>query len=129
MPKLIQDLFAIERKAKVLREDPDASFGAVEHLALRHEESVSLIEKIRECTESSSVEVLPRSAVGKAVGYMRNQWAPLNRFLKDPELTLDNNAAELLACEVPRRRRRAPQFLLDNHIRIGRHGRPLVACG
>ena len=25
---------------------------------------------------------------------MRNQWAPLTRFLEDPELTLDNNAAE-----------------------------------
>ena len=73
MLKLIQNLFAIERKAKVLREDPDASFGGVEHLALRREESAPLIEKIRECTESWSVGVLPRSAVGKAVGYMRNQ--------------------------------------------------------
>lgn len=94
MLKLIQNLFAIERKAKVLREDPDASFGGVEHLALRREESAPLIEQIRECTESWSVEVLPRSAVGKAVGYMRNQWAPLTRFLEDPQLTLDNNAAE-----------------------------------
>ncbi len=94
MLKLIQDLFAIERKAKVLRKDPDASFGDVEHPALPNEESVPLIEKIRECTEAWSVEVLPRSAVGKAVGYMRNQWIPLMRFLKDPERTLDNNAAE-----------------------------------
>ncbi len=94
MLKLIQDLFAIERKAKALRDDADASFGDVEHLALRREESTPLIEKIQECTEAWSVEVLPRSAVGEAVTYMRNQWAPLTQFLKDPELTLDNNAAE-----------------------------------
>lgn len=100
MLKLIQDLFAIERRAKELREDADergdgnGRFGDVEHLSLRHEESAPLIEQIRACTEAWSVEVLPRSAVGEAVTYMRNQWAPLTRFLEDPQLALDNNAAE-----------------------------------
>ncbi len=94
MLKLIQKLFAIERKAKMLREDPETDFGDVEHLALRKEESAPLIEKIRECTEVWSVEVLPRGAVGAAVTYMRNQWSTLTRFLEDPQLELDNNAAE-----------------------------------
>ena len=94
MLKLIQDLFAIERKAKELREDPQSGFGDVEHLALRREESAPLVDKIEECTEAWSVEVLPRSAVGEAVAYMRNQWQPLTQFLKDPQLQLDNNAAE-----------------------------------
>jgi transposase len=94
MLELIQHLFAIERTAKKLREDPKASLGDAEHLALRHEESTPLIERIEAYTKAWSDEVLPRSAVGEAVSYMRNQWKPLTRFLVDPQLQLDNNAAE-----------------------------------
>ena len=53
-----------------------------------------MIEEIRACVDAWSDEVLPRSAVGKAVGYMRNQWQPLTRFLDDPAIALDNNASE-----------------------------------
>ena len=94
MLKLIQALFVIEQKAKALRADPEAQFGDIEHLALRQEASVPLIDKIKECTEDWSLEVLPRGSVGKAVTYMRNQWKPLTRFLEDPQLQLDNNASE-----------------------------------
>ncbi len=94
MMKLIQALFVIEQKAKALRADPNASFGDAEHLALRQQASAPLVDKIKTCTEDWSLEVLPRSAVGKAVTYMRNQWSTLNRFLEDPEVQLDNNAAE-----------------------------------
>lgn len=94
MLKLIQALFVIEQKAKALRADPEARFGDVEHLALRQESSVPLLDKIKQCTEDWSLEVLPRSSVGQAVTYMRNQWKPLTRFLEDPQLQLDNNASE-----------------------------------
>jgi transposase len=94
MLKLIQALFVVEQKAKALRADPEARFGDVEHLALRQEESKPLLDKIKVCTEDWSLEVLPRSSVGKAVTYMRNQWKPLTRFLEDPQLQLDNNASE-----------------------------------
>ncbi len=94
MLKLIQALFVIEQKAKALRADPAIQFGDVEHLSLRQEESQPLLDKIEECTNAWSLEVLPRSSVGKAVGYMRNQWKTLTRFMGNPELQLDNNAAE-----------------------------------
>jgi transposase len=94
MLKLIQALFVVEQKAKVLRVDPEAYFGDVEHLALRQKVSAPLLDKIKECTEDWSLEVLPRGSVGKAVTYMRNQWKPLTRFLEDPQLQLDNNASE-----------------------------------
>ncbi len=94
MLNLIQALFVIEQKAKALRADPAVPFGDGEHLALRQEESQSLLDEIEECTKAWSLEVLPRSSVGKAVTYMRNQWNPLTRFMEDPELQLDNNAAE-----------------------------------
>ena len=109
MLKLIQDLFKVERKATEAIEkstdpgvDQGASgttapvkhFGADEHLALRKAESKPLIDKIRTCAEAWSLEVLPKSSVGKAVSYMLNQWKPLNAFLEDSSLPLDNNASE-----------------------------------
>ncbi|NOX57814.1 MAG: IS66 family transposase [Planctomycetes bacterium] len=79
---------------KASASDPVRSFGDAEHLTLRGEESVPLIEKIRECANAWSVEVLPRSSVGRAVSYMLNQWQPLSAFLENPSLPLDNNASE-----------------------------------
>jgi len=38
--------------------------------------------------------VVPKSALGKAVGYCLNQWEKLVRFLDDGRLEIDNNRAE-----------------------------------
>lgn len=38
--------------------------------------------------------VLPQSALGKAVMYCLNQWAPLTNFLLDGRLEIDNNRSE-----------------------------------
>jgi len=37
---------------------------------------------------------LPRSDFGKAVRYMLERWEGLTRFVSDPRIPLDNNAAE-----------------------------------
>ena len=37
---------------------------------------------------------MPKSALGDAVGYVRNQWAALNRFIDNGRLAIDNNPAE-----------------------------------
>ncbi|MGC8863133.1 MAG: IS66 family transposase, partial [Armatimonadota bacterium] len=42
----------------------------------------------------ASSKVLPKSALGEAVGYCRNQWPKLVVFLEDGRLELDNNRAE-----------------------------------
>ncbi|XXY95652.1 transposase [Sorangium sp. So ce296] len=39
--------------------------------------------------------VLPRSPIAGAIGYARNQWTALTRFLEDGRLRLDNNRSEL----------------------------------
>jgi transposase len=38
--------------------------------------------------------LLPKSALGKAIGYQRNNWDALKRFLSDGRLPIDNNDAE-----------------------------------
>ncbi len=37
---------------------------------------------------------LPRSALGKAIGYTSGLWPGLVRFLGDPKIPLDTNRAE-----------------------------------
>ncbi len=86
MLKLIQALFAIERKAKDL--------PATERLTLRQAESAPLLHEICVCADAWSQEVLPRGSVGQAVNYLRNQWRPLTRFVDDATIPLDNNASE-----------------------------------
>jgi transposase len=94
MLKLMQDLFAVEQEAATSRENADLSFGDVEHLELRRSKSAPVVGEIRSRADAWSVEVLPRSAVGQAVGYLLNQWRPLTRFLDDPTLPIHNNASE-----------------------------------
>ena len=38
--------------------------------------------------------MLPQSPIAEAIGYVRNQWGALTRFLDDARLKLDNNTAE-----------------------------------
>ncbi len=44
--------------------------------------------------DAESLVVLPKAPIAEAIGYARNQWDALTRFLEDARLKLDNNAAE-----------------------------------
>jgi len=37
---------------------------------------------------------LPKSLIGKAATYTRNQWSALNRYVEDGDLSFDNNFAQ-----------------------------------
>ena len=39
-------------------------------------------------------EVLPKGAISKAIGYAKNQWVALNRYVEDGILSIDNNLSE-----------------------------------
>jgi transposase len=87
---LIGELYAIER----LVPGPfpgNAAAQAVRH-QLRQDRSKPLLDRI---WQWATVQVgLPRSDFGKAVRYMLERWAGLTRFLGDPRIPVDNNAAE-----------------------------------
>jgi transposase len=87
---LVRELYAIERlvpgpfpgdaTAQTLRQD------------LRRERSRPVLDRI---WQWATVQVgLPRSDFGKAVRYMLERWTGLTRFVDDPRIPLDNNAAE-----------------------------------
>jgi transposase len=87
---LIGELYATER----LVPGPfpgDAAAQTLRH-QLRDERSRPVLDHI---WQWATVQVgLPRSEFGKAVRYMLERWAGLTRFVDDPRVPLDNNAAE-----------------------------------
>jgi transposase len=87
---LIGELYQIER----LVPGPFPGDDAARTLRrqLRQDRSRPVVDRI---WQWATVQVgLPRSDFGKAVRYMLDRWSGLTRFVDDPEIPLDNNAAE-----------------------------------
>jgi transposase len=84
----IGQLYAIEAEAK--RASPGQRLAVL--AALRAKESKPVIDEIR--TWLMTQRALPRSALGKAIGYTSGLWPGLVRFLGDPKIPLDTNSVE-----------------------------------
>jgi len=82
----IRQLYDLEDRAREL--------SAGERQALRQREAVPILDRIEARLEELTGRVLPKSALGKAVTYARNQWAALRRYTGDGRLTIDNNVSE-----------------------------------
>ncbi|XKH59638.1 IS66 family transposase [Halomonas sediminis] len=82
----ISKLYGVEKQAKALA--PEA------RQALREKQSRPLITQLRTWLDKSLAQVLPKSALGKALHYLDSQWPRLTRFLDDSRIPLDNNLAE-----------------------------------
>jgi transposase len=63
-------------------------------LAMRQEKSRPVMARIEEHVARYRAEVLPKSPMGKALGYFQNQWTYLSRFLDDGAIPIDNNSVE-----------------------------------
>jgi hypothetical protein len=63
-------------------------------LASRREHAVVWAEEIRQECAKLAPTVLPKSALGKAVGYTLNMWPKLRRCFDHAEVELSNNLAE-----------------------------------
>lgn len=82
-----QALYDIEDRARTL--------DAVDRLLLRRRESVPLMKRLEALLQSSSAQkLLPKSKLGTALSYMRNNWEALKQFVSDGRLPIDNNEAE-----------------------------------
>lgn len=87
MIAMYQQLYAIEYRGALL--------SAAERLELRHRDAVPVWQRMGRWLEQDEVKrVLPKSGIGRAVGYLRNQWEALQRYLNDGHLPLDNNHSE-----------------------------------
>jgi transposase len=84
----IDELFAIDARARA------ENFDHAARHALRQEQARPLLELLKPRIEAVGAQVLPSSALGKAVTYTLALWPKLTRFLKHPEVELSNNLAE-----------------------------------
>jgi transposase len=83
---LVRKLYQKEREFSEL--------SAVERTQKRTEHSKPILDQLDELRQELELKVLPKSPLGEALGYIRNQWKALSRFLEDGRLRIDNNAAE-----------------------------------
>ena len=83
-------------KIKRLFDIEDALSDATpeDRLAARNERSRPIVEDFKLWLDKESKLALPKSKIGEAITYCRNQWPKLIRFLDDGRLELDNNRAE-----------------------------------
>ena len=82
----IRTLFQIEDAAKDL---DDAT-----RVELRRARARPLVEEFHAWLDLAETQSLPKSPLGKAIVYARNQWPALTRYLDDGRLASSNNAAE-----------------------------------
>ncbi|WP_437671552.1 IS66 family transposase [Sorangium sp. So ce131] len=83
----IHQLFAIDKATKEL---PPSR-----RTEQRRSSAQPVLDAFRSWLDSEQLLVLPRSPIAGAIGYARNQWTALTRFLEDGRLRLDNNRSEL----------------------------------
>lgn len=82
----IRQLYDIEDRAQ--------EGSAAARINLRIREAVPVLDKIETYLAELAVKALPKSSLGKAVTYARNQWEALRRYTVDGRLTIDNNVSE-----------------------------------
>lgn len=68
--------------------------GTDRHLELRQQRASPILNELHEYLLKQKEIHPPKSPMGKAIGYVFNNWDELCRFVEDPHLPLDNNASE-----------------------------------
>jgi len=84
----IQQLYAVERRAR------EESMGAQAIKQLRLEKSLPVLNELGKWLVEEVKHTLPKSQIGKAMGYSIARWDALCAYLYDGELQLDNNLVE-----------------------------------
>lgn len=84
----MQQLYEIERQAR------EASLSHDERFRLRQEYARPILITIKAWLDQQVREVLPKSVMGKAIGYTLGQWPKLERYISDGRFEIDNNLIE-----------------------------------
>jgi transposase len=84
----IQKLYAIERTCR----EQCLSFDEIK--ALRQEQSVPVLNALGKWMKDEYIKALPKSSIGKALGYSIERWEKLSRYTENGMLNIDNNPVE-----------------------------------
>jgi hypothetical protein len=93
----IRQLYQVEEQAKKIiaqRQLQGADADAI-RLQMRREQSVPVINGLRQWLVDESPQLLPKSPISQATAYALRHWQALTRYLEDGFLDIDNNVAEL----------------------------------
>lgn len=82
----IQKLYHIET---AIKDDPPE-----QRHHIRQQQAKPLLDKIEQWLQKSLTHVPPKTALGKALHYLHNQWPRLVRYVEDGRYPIDNNRAE-----------------------------------
>jgi transposase len=83
---IYRDLYQIEREIK--------NKSAAYRLAMRRRKSKHLIKLLRKVVLRAKGNLHPTNELMKAINYTLNHWRALTRFLKNPDIAIDNNESE-----------------------------------
>jgi hypothetical protein len=93
-----RELYAIERDIKAeiakLPEGADEATRAAIRLRVRQERAVPVLDSLEKWLEAERLQVLPKSPIAGAIGYVQNQWEALRRYAGSGYLSIDNNVSE-----------------------------------
>lgn len=84
----IQKLYAIERSCK----EQSLSLDAIK--IIREKESIPVLKELGQWMKEQYMQSLPKSPIGKALGYSIERWDTLSRYTEDGRLNIDNNPVE-----------------------------------
>lgn len=85
---MMQQLYSMERKAKE---------KAIDNITIKRYRKVfalPVLEKMEEWLRTNIIEVLPQSAIGKAIAYTLNLWPKLKGYIEGGRYEIDNNLIE-----------------------------------
>jgi hypothetical protein len=87
MFSFFRQLYGVEYRGALLT--------VAERLALRQREATPIWSRMQAWLERPDVKnVLPKSDIAQAIGYLRNQWHALRLYLTNGEIPFDNNHSE-----------------------------------
>ncbi|WP_425514502.1 IS66 family transposase, partial [Collimonas antrihumi] len=90
--EFIGKLYQIEKKAR--GKPPEGEALAQYTYRLRQEHSRPVLDAFYAWLVKNQAEVLPKSLIGKAIGYALSQWKYLIRYVDDGRAPVDNNLIE-----------------------------------
>jgi transposase len=99
--ELIRELYAIERSLEPLlppSDDPAATqrrrHREEQRRQTRQREARPVLDELKKWLDGQKPLALPKSLLGVAIGYARNNWEALERYVEQGYLAIDNNLSE-----------------------------------
>lgn len=87
--EFIQDVYRVEHDAK-----EQGIAQSESHLEMRKKRAAPAMDKLKVWLDERDGVHSPKSPIAGAIGYAKNNWVELTRFLEDARIPVDNNRSE-----------------------------------